>query len=99
MSHYFHATLQPHNSPVDFTIELFNSSKDSASPRVCNEKQFFGFGFCVFCECHHKWGRFLTILAQVTWPCAQLLDQWFPTGCPWAPQGSQRVFGGPWPLQ
>jgi len=28
------------------------------------------FRFLFFCEWCHKWGRFLTILAQVTWPWA-----------------------------
>jgi len=28
------------------------------------------FWFRVFCEWRHKWGRFLAILAHVTWPRA-----------------------------
>jgi len=51
----------------------FIPSKDSASLQVSNEKNFFGFGFHLFCEWPHKWGMFLTILASVTWPRAQLL--------------------------
>jgi len=31
-------------------------------------KQIIGLGFRVFCEWCHKWGRFLAILAHVTWP-------------------------------
>jgi len=28
------------------------------------------FWICFFCGSCHKWGRFLAILAQVTWPWA-----------------------------
>jgi len=58
---------QLQNMPVDCTRELFKPSKDSASLLVCNEK-FLGFGFEFFCGSHHKWDRFLAIVAHVTWP-------------------------------
>jgi len=48
--HYFPATLQLRNSPGDYAGELFKCSKDVPSLWV--------FGFQVFCEWHHKWGRF-----------------------------------------
>jgi len=40
MSHYFHATLQFHNFPVDYAREPIGlkPSKDLASLPVCNEK-------------------------------------------------------------
>ena len=62
-------------SPVDCAPEVFKPLKDSASLLVCNEKNFFYFGSQIFCGWHHKWGRFLASLAQVTWPWAQPLDR------------------------
>jgi len=38
-------------------------------------KKNFGFEFHFLCEWCHKWGRFLAILAHVTWPRAQPLDR------------------------
>jgi len=69
MRWYFHTTLQPHNLPVDCARELFKLSKDTASLQAFNEKKFV---FVCFYEWHHKWSRFLAILAQVTYPWAQL---------------------------
>jgi len=57
--------MQLHNSSTDYAKELIKPLKDAASLLVCSEKNFFGFGFQVFCECCHKLGRFLAILAQV----------------------------------
>jgi len=45
LSHYFCATLQLHNSPVDGAIELFKPSKDLVSLPVCIEKKFWVSGF------------------------------------------------------
>ena len=36
---------------------------------------FFGWGWRIFCEWHHKWNSFWVILAHVAWFRAQLLDQ------------------------
>ena len=52
------------------TIELFKPWKNSPSLLVCNEKNFFGWE--LWCQ---KWRSFLAILAHVTWPRAQPLDQ------------------------
>ena len=69
--HYSPVTLQLRNLPGDCARELFKHSKDVASLRVCSAKKFFGFGFQVFYEWNQKWGRFLAVFAQVTWPWAQ----------------------------
>jgi len=45
-----HVALYGRNSGAASTRELFKGSKDSASLVVCNEKNFFGFGFHNFCE-------------------------------------------------
>ena len=45
MSHYFHATLQLHNSPDDCARDLFKPSKDSACLRICHEKKIWVLGF------------------------------------------------------
>jgi len=62
--------LQLNNSPLDCARELSKPSKDLANLLVCYENNFLG-----FCGPRHKWGRFLAILAQVTWPWTQPLDQ------------------------
>jgi len=38
---YFFATLQLRNSPVDSAGELFKPWKNSASPQICNAKNFW----------------------------------------------------------
>jgi len=43
MSHYFHATLQLHNSPVYCARELFKPLKDATNLQVCNEKNISWF--------------------------------------------------------
>jgi len=48
VNHCFCATLQIHNSPIDCAKELFKPSKDSASLRVCNDKNIFGWVFVFF---------------------------------------------------
>ena len=74
-SSIFWLSYQYHSSSANCARELFKPSKDSASLRVCNEKKVFVLGFKFFCEWHHKWGRFSSILAHVAWPRAQLLVQ------------------------
>jgi len=58
-------------SPVDCARELLKPSKDSASLLVWNENKVFRF----FCGWRHMSGRFLAILAQITWPWAQPPDE------------------------
>jgi len=45
MSHYFHATVQLHNSPADCARELFKPSKDQAS-LYFPSKKLGSFCFC-----------------------------------------------------
>jgi len=47
-SSIFQLSCQPSSSSVDCGRELFKPSKDSASLQVCNENNFFGFGFLFF---------------------------------------------------
>ena len=70
----FRQTYQLHSSSADCIRELFDPWKDSASLRVRNVKKFW-FRFRIFSEWHNKWGRFLAILAHVTWPRAQPLER------------------------
>jgi len=58
----------------DCVRELFKPSKDSASLRVCNDKKFFGFGFQVFCEWHHKWSCFRPFQPTSSGPRPKPLD-------------------------
>ena len=71
----FWLPYQCHSSSADCARELFKPSKHSPSLLVCNAKNIFSFGFQFFCEWRHKQGRFLAILAHVTWPRAKPLDQ------------------------
>ena len=87
----FHATLELHNSPVKCARELSKPSKDSANLPVCTEKKFLVLGFIFFCGWCHEWGSFLAILAKVTWPWVQLLDQ-----CFWDPWGPETRFSVVW---
>jgi len=58
MSHYFHATWQLHNSPVDCARKLFNFSKDLAVFESVWKKIFgWGFNFIVG-DVIYKWSRF-----------------------------------------
>ena len=50
-------------------------SNGSASLPVCTLKKFFGWELQIFWEWCHKWSSFGAILAHVTWPRAQPLDQ------------------------
>jgi len=61
---------QTNSFSADCTRELFKPSKDLANVRVCNEKKFL----VLFFLWVTLWGRFLAILAHVTWPRAQPLD-------------------------
>ena len=72
----FRLPYQPYSSLGNCVRKLLKSSKDLPSLRVRNAKNF-GLWVVFFCEWHHTWGRFLAILAHVTWPRAQLLDKYF----------------------
>jgi len=79
-SSIFGLSYQLHSSSAYCARVLFKLSK-YPSIEVLNSKslslqwkKFFGFRFQFFCEWCHKWGRFLAILAHVTWRRAQLLD-------------------------
>jgi len=50
ISSSLHMFLCGNISTDDCGRELFKSSKDSASLRVCNEKKFLVLGFVFFCE-------------------------------------------------
>jgi len=50
-----HMALCGHNSGTECAGELFKPSTDSTSLLACNEKNFFGFGFRIFCEWRYKW--------------------------------------------
>jgi len=63
----FHATLQPHNSPVDYVRELFKPLKDSPHLPVCNERIFFKFWVMGFCGWRCKWGRFRPFFCWRYW--------------------------------
>jgi len=60
--------MQLHNLLADCARELSKPSKDLAGLLVRTEKKFLVLGFVFFYGCHCKWGRFLSILAQVAWP-------------------------------
>jgi len=55
-------------------IALESCSSPQKTQQVFESAMKFFFWFWVFCEWRHKWGRFLAILAHVTWSRAQLLD-------------------------
>jgi len=66
---------QRHSSSADCARELFKPSKDLASLLGCTWKKIFDRRLQIFCEWRHSWSSFCVILAHVTWPRAQLLDQ------------------------
>ena len=66
----FSSVLATTYSSADCTRVLF---KNSASLRVYNEKKIRFFFFFLVSDII-KYGRFLAILAHVTWPRAQPLD-------------------------
>jgi len=66
---------QRYNSSTDCAKELFKGSNGSASLLVYTWKKFFGPRLQIFSELCHKWSSFWVILADVTWPRAQLLGQ------------------------
>jgi len=65
------------NSIIHQLIVLESCSNPEKSQQVFKPavKKIFGFAFQVFFEWHHNYGRFLAILAHVTWLRAQLLDR------------------------
>jgi len=62
-------------APEPIALESCSNPQNIRKVFESATKKFFGFGFQDFREWRHKWGRFLAILAHVTWPGAQLLDQ------------------------
>ena len=69
-----HMALRRHNPGTKCIRELFKCSKDSASLVVCNEKNYVGFGFPIFCEWRHKWSSFRPLWPTSPGPEPKPLD-------------------------
>ena len=69
-----HVSLHGYNYGAECARELFKPSKDSASLWVCNEIHFFGYGFQIFCEWHHKWSSFRPFWPTSSDPMPKPLD-------------------------
>ena len=71
----FHLSQQCHSASADCARKLFNPQNTRQVFESVMKKQVSILGFGLFVNGVIKRGRFLVILAHVTWPWAQLLDR------------------------